>query len=130
MFQKLNIKWVRLWGGELAWFYVEPVAGKFDFRTADKVINGYLANHVQILGVLGYPPLWAAEPPPATGETATSPGSPAPSSAATGAPMPFVAATFLLAAPLLVRADTLLIERVRQEAGVRKPARGGPNRVR
>lgn len=52
------------------WFQVEPVRGKFDFRTADRIIDAYRACNVNILAVLGYPPLWAAEPPPAEGERA------------------------------------------------------------
>ncbi len=70
VFKKINVKWVRLWSGELNWFYVEPADGKFDFRTSDKVINGYLANDVQVLGVLGYPAMWAATPPPTEGDRA------------------------------------------------------------
>lgn len=71
LFKKLNIKWMRSWGHpDLNWFQVEPVRGKFDFRTADRIIDAYRACNVNILAVLGYPPLWAAEPPPAEGERA------------------------------------------------------------
>lgn len=62
---------MRSWGHpDLNWFQVEPVRGKFDFRTADRIIDAYRACNVNILAVLGYPPLWAAEPPPTEGERA------------------------------------------------------------
>ncbi len=71
VFRKLNLKWVRAWGHpELNWFQVEPAEGRFDFASADRLIDAYRANGVEVLAVLGYPPLWAAEPPPSSGERA------------------------------------------------------------
>lgn len=65
VFGKLKLEWVRFWGApELNWFQVEPRRGEFDFRTADMAVDSYRKQGVEILAVLGYPPLWAAEPPP------------------------------------------------------------------
>lgn len=62
---RLGIRWARSWGRpDLVWHLVEPRKGEFDFRTADRMIDGMRKNNVKVLGVLGYPPLWAAEPPP------------------------------------------------------------------
>lgn len=65
--KRLGIRWARSWGRpDLVWHLVEPQKGKFDFRTADRMVDGLRKNGVHVLGVLGYPPLWAAEPPPDT----------------------------------------------------------------
>ncbi len=65
LFKRINLHWVRFWGSpELNWFQLEPMKNRWDFATADRVVNAYLKNDVNILAVLGYPPLWAAKPPP------------------------------------------------------------------
>ena len=62
---KLDIHWSRAWdhGGYFLWHNVEPQKGVFDWAAADKAVANATQNGVNILGVLGYPPLWAAEDP-------------------------------------------------------------------
>jgi hypothetical protein len=68
LFKRINLRWVRFWGApELNWFQLEPMKGRWDFTTADQVVNAFIESNVNILAVMGYPPLWTAEPPP-TGE--------------------------------------------------------------
>ena len=55
---------------------VEPANGGFDFRTADALVDGARANGVNTLAVLGYPPLWAAEPPAPSAESDRYSGQP------------------------------------------------------
>ena len=62
---KLGIRWMRSWGRpDFVWYLLEPSSGKFDFRTADALLEETHRNNVRVLAVLGYPPFWAAEPPP------------------------------------------------------------------
>ena len=61
---KLGIRWMRSWGRpDFVWHLLEPSNGKFDFRTADALMEGAHRNNVHVLAVLGYPPFWASEPP-------------------------------------------------------------------
>ena len=62
--RKLGIRWTRSWNAShLLWHQLEPGKGKFDFRSADRAINNFRKNGVNVLAVLGYPPFWAAEKP-------------------------------------------------------------------
>ena len=63
---KLGIRWGRAWndGADyFLWFNIEPRKGFFDWTRTDKAVANATRNGVNILGVLGYPPLWAAENP-------------------------------------------------------------------
>lgn len=75
---RLGIRWMRSWGqhSEFVWRLVEPANGRFDFRTADTFVDGARANGVNTLAVLGYPPLWAAEPPAPSAESDRYSGQP------------------------------------------------------
>ena len=81
---KLGIRWMRSWGRpDFVWYLLEPSSGKFDFRTADALLEETHRNNVRVLAVLGYPPFWAAEPPRPTGKGSVFPisrdaGNPAP----------------------------------------------------
>ena len=82
--RKLGIRWMRSWGRpDFVWYLLEPSSGKFDFRTADALLEETHRNNVRVLAVLGYPPFWAAEPPRPTGKGSVFPisrdaGNPAP----------------------------------------------------
>lgn len=61
-----GIQWVRLWGeAPFLWFQVEPDQGQFRWSYADAVVAKAKASNIQLLGVLGYPPNWAAVEPSA-----------------------------------------------------------------
>ena len=63
---KLGIRWGRAWneGADyFLWYNIEPQKGIFDWTYADKAVAKATKNGVNILGVLGYPPLWAAVNP-------------------------------------------------------------------
>ncbi len=62
---KLGIRWSRSWdcGRYFLWHDVEPQRGVFDWANADQAVARAAKNRINILGVLGYPPLWAAEKP-------------------------------------------------------------------
>lgn len=62
---KLGIRWSRSWdsGRYFLWQDVEPMPGVFDWTNADQGVAGAVKNRINILGVLGYPPMWAAEKP-------------------------------------------------------------------
>lgn len=74
---RLGIRWMRSWGRpDFVWYMLEPADGRFDFRTADALVDGARANGVNTLAVLGYPPLWAAEPPAPSAENERYSGQP------------------------------------------------------
>lgn len=63
---KIGIRWGRAWNdgtNYFLWFNVEPQPGVFDWSRTDKALDKAEKNGVKVLGVLGYPPLWAAENP-------------------------------------------------------------------
>lgn len=63
---KLGISWGRAWneGADyFLWYNIEPRKGVFDWTYADKAVANAAKHGVNILGVFGYPPLWAAENP-------------------------------------------------------------------
>lgn len=62
-----GIRWERLWNEhELLWYQVEPQRGKWDFRSADRAINGAVDKGIRLLATLGYGPAWAVEKPTIT----------------------------------------------------------------
>lgn len=62
-----GIRWERLWNEhELLWFQVEPRAGEWDFRDADRTIASARAKGIRLLATLGYGPSWAVERPAVT----------------------------------------------------------------
>lgn len=69
-FAKTGVRWTRLWNqSELLWHMVEPQPGRFEFATADRVVDAYRRAGIRILATLGYPPEWASrKPQPAPGE--------------------------------------------------------------
>ena len=62
---KLGIRWSRSWdcGRYFLWQDVQPLPGVFDWTNADRGVAMAVKNKINILGVLGYPPMWAAERP-------------------------------------------------------------------
>ena len=70
--RKLGIRWARSWNwSHLLWYQVEPRKGTFDFRSADRAVDNFRKNGINLLGVLGYPPSWAAEEPDFKGPNAS-----------------------------------------------------------
>ncbi len=64
-----GIRWERLWNEhELLWYQVEPQRGKWDFRSADRAIDGAVNRGIRLLATLGYGPAWAVEEPTITPE--------------------------------------------------------------
>ena len=64
-----GIRWERLWNEhELLWYQVEPQRGKWDFRSADRAIDGAVGKGIRLLATLGYGPAWAVEKPTITPE--------------------------------------------------------------
>lgn len=65
---KTGVRWERLWNyHELLWFQVEPQAGEFDFREADRTIQASVDRGIGLLATLGCPPPWAGVRPDVTG---------------------------------------------------------------
>jgi hypothetical protein len=65
---RLGIRWLREWGGErrcFLWYQVEPAKGVFDWRSSDRAVAEAKASGVNLLGLLGNPPGWAAVEPDA-----------------------------------------------------------------
>lgn len=63
---RLGIRWGRAWNdgaNYFLWYNIEPQKGVFDWKNSDNAVRNAAKNGVNILGVLGYPPLWAAENP-------------------------------------------------------------------
>ncbi len=62
---KAGIRWSRAWAkaSVFLWWTLEPVSGQFDFRRADAWVNEMQTAGMEVLGVLGYPPRWAAAEP-------------------------------------------------------------------
>ena len=59
-----GIRWERLWNEhELLWYQVEPQRGQWDFRSADRAIDGAVGKGIRLLATLGYGPAWAVEHP-------------------------------------------------------------------
>lgn len=44
------------------WFLVEPEKGKFDWRWSDAIVERNRKAGIRMLGILGSPPVWAADP--------------------------------------------------------------------
>ncbi|HAI11667.1 MAG TPA: hypothetical protein DCM28_08175 [Phycisphaerales bacterium] len=62
--KQMGVHWVRMWGVEpFLWFNAEPVKGQFQWEKADLVIQQVKANDLQLLGLLGNMPRWAAVEP-------------------------------------------------------------------
>ncbi len=63
--QKIGILWSRAWEGAryFLWYNIEPQKGVFDYTKADNAVENATRHGVNILGLLGNPPLWAAENP-------------------------------------------------------------------
>ena len=57
--KRLGAGWVRL-GFGLAWLAVERRPGRWNFRTADRVVAALRKNHLHLLAELGGTPQWAA----------------------------------------------------------------------
>lgn len=58
--KKMGITWSR--GNAFKWFVVEPEPGKFDWQWSDWVVEQAEKNGIRLLGILGEPPAWAADP--------------------------------------------------------------------
>ncbi len=54
--------WARI---DLTWDRIEPVRGEFDWATVDRVVEEAQASGINLLGILGYCPRWAASGPDA-----------------------------------------------------------------
>lgn len=62
--KQMGVHWVRMWGVEpFLWFNAEPVKGQFQWDKADTVMKQARANDLQLLGLLGNTPRWAAVEP-------------------------------------------------------------------
>ena len=57
---KLNLHWCR--SDAFKWNMIEPEKGRFDWALADKMVADAERNGVNCLGILGDPPVWAADP--------------------------------------------------------------------
>lgn len=57
---KLNLRWCR--SDAFKWNAIEPEKGRFDWSFADKMVAAAERNGVHCLGLLGDPPVWAADP--------------------------------------------------------------------
>lgn len=68
--EKIGVHWARAWETRQClfnWFNLEPSRGRFCWEGADRKVAACAKAGVKLLGVLGYPPRWAAEPPPSGG---------------------------------------------------------------
>jgi hypothetical protein len=60
----MGVHWLRMWGVEpLLWFNVEPVKGQYCWDKADLVMRQARSHGLQLLGLLGNMPRWAAVEP-------------------------------------------------------------------
>ncbi len=57
---KLDLHWCR--SDAFKWNAIEPEKGRFDWTLADKMVAAAERNGVNCLGILGDPPVWAADP--------------------------------------------------------------------
>ena len=55
-----GIRWARI---DLTWDVIEPEPGKYRWDVVDRVVADAEANGVNLLGILGYCPTWAASGP-------------------------------------------------------------------
>ena len=53
----------RLWDAKVAWPYLEPERGHWDFRRLDRIVATAELNHVEVLLPLGLSPKWASARP-------------------------------------------------------------------
>lgn len=62
---KGGVRWARGWarGNQFMWSIIEPVPGQYDFRRSDIWVKEMEASGMQVLGMIGYPPRWAAAEP-------------------------------------------------------------------
>lgn len=56
---KMNIRWCR--SDAFPWYVVEPEKGRFEWAWSDKIVNDAVAKGINLLGILGVPPVWAAD---------------------------------------------------------------------